>query len=325
MANQMTVFCVGLLVLTGFLALGRAAAGGPSSRAAEDLRCLPARLDGAPPSDMMKRYLLGQIGQAYKRWQAEYEKRKTPEQIAAYQKRLREKFIEAISPFPRRTPLNAKVTGVVRREGYRVEKVIFESQPKLYVTAALFLPDARRHRPPHPGVLVPCGHTHNGKAHNAYQTVGALLALNGMAALVFDPVDQGERIQLLDEKGREVMWGTRGHTMMGIGAILLGRNTAWYEIWDSMRAVDYLQLRLEVDADRIGCTGNSGGGTQTSQLMALDGRIKSAKSISFRPRATASGDRSTTPRATPSRTSSPSSPSAWTTRTTSPCAPRARW
>jgi len=264
MGSYAGVLCIVLLAVV------TVAAGG------EDLRALPAKLDGAPPRDMMRRHLLAQIDRAFQRWQAEYEKRKTPEQIAAYQKRLREKFIEAISPFPKRTPLNAKVTGAIRREGYRVEKVIFESQPKLYVTAALFLPDARRHKPPHPGVLVPCGHTHNGKAHNAYQTVGALLALNGMAALVFDPVDQGERIQLLDEKGREVMWGTRGHTMMGIGAILLGRNTAWYEIWDSMRAVDYLQSRSEVDGDRIGCTGNSGGGTQTSQLMALDGRIKAA-------------------------------------------------
>ncbi len=125
-------------------------------------------------------------------------------------------------------------------------------------------------------VIVPCGHAHSAKAHDSYQSVGALLALNGMAALVFDPIDQGERIQLLDAKGKEVMWGTRGHTNLGAGCILLGRNTAGYEIWDSMRALDYLQSRPEVDPKRLGCTGNSGGGTQTSQVMALEDRIKAA-------------------------------------------------
>jgi dienelactone hydrolase len=70
--------------------------------------------------------------------------------------------------------------------------------------------------------------------------------------------------------------GTRAHTMLGIGCILLGRNTARFEIWDGMRAIDYLQSRPEVDPKRFGCTGNSGGGTQTSYLMSLDERIVAA-------------------------------------------------
>jgi len=258
-----------------------AATAGPAGAAGGELRVLPEKPAEGPPGDMVRRYLLGQIAEAWGRWQKDYEQRKTPEQIAAYQKRLREKFLEAIGEFPARTPLKAKVTGSVRREGYRVEKVIFESQPKLYVTAALFLPDGCSAKRPCPGVLVPCGHAHNAKASGAYQTMGALLALNGMAALVFDPIDQGERIQLLDKDGKEVMWGTRGHTMAGVGAILIGRNTAWYEIWDGMRAIDYLQSREEVDGERIGCTGNSGGGTQTAYLMALDGRIKAAAPSCF--------------------------------------------
>ena len=106
--------------------------------------------------------------------------------------------------------------------------------------------------------------------------MGALLALNGMVALVFDPVDQGERMQLLDKNGDYLMWGTLGHTMSGTGSILLGINTATYEIWDGMRGIDYLQSRPEVDPERIGITGNSGGGTQTSMIMALDDRIKAA-------------------------------------------------
>jgi len=249
--------------------------------AAGELAVLGKTVGGGPPGEMMKRHLLARIEKAYQRWQKDYESIKTPEQIAAYQQRLRQKFLAAIGAWPERTPLKAKTVGVVARDGYRVERVIFESQPGLHVTAALFLPDPKRHKGPAPGVLVPCGHAHNAKAHGPYQTMGALLALNGMAALVFDPIDQGERIQLLDASGREVMWGTQGHTMVGVGAMLVGRNTAWYEIWDGMRAVDYLQSRPEVDGERIGCTGNSGGGTQTSYMMALDGRIKAAAPSCF--------------------------------------------
>ncbi len=248
----------------------------PAAAESENLTVLGKKLDGHPPAKMMYQYLMAKVSQADKRWRAEFEKRTTPEQIAANNKRLREEFLKALGPFPPRTPLEAKVTGVVKRKGYRVEKVLFQSRPRFYVTAALFLPDAKKHKPPYPGVIVPCGHAHSAKAHDSYQSVGALMALSGMAALVFDPIDQGERIQLLDAKGKEVMWGTRGHTNLGAGCILLGRNTAGYEIWDSMRALDYLQSRPEVDAKRLGCTGNSGGGTQTSQVMALEERIKAA-------------------------------------------------
>ncbi|MGE3777520.1 MAG: alpha/beta hydrolase family protein, partial [Pirellulaceae bacterium] len=130
--------------------------------------------------------------------------------------------------------------------------------------------------PPYPGVLIPCGHSMNGKAHPEYQLMGAALAYHGMAALVFDPIDQGERGQYLGAGGWPKLAGTRAHSMLGVAATLLGQNTARFEIWDAIRAVDYLQSRPEIDGERIGCTGNSGGGTQTSYLMALDDRIRVA-------------------------------------------------
>jgi len=240
----------------------------------KNLQVLSGTIDGVKAGDMMNHYLRRQAQQQFENWKAQYEQRKTPEQIAEYQMRLRRKFLEALGPFPRRTPLNPRITGVVQRNGYKVEKVIFESQPRHYVSAALFLPDSQKHKPPYPGVLVPCGHTRNAKGYESYQTMGALLALNGMAALVFDPIDQGERIQLLSQSPE--LWGTSAHTMLGVGSILLGRNTAWFEIWDGMRGIDYLQSRPEVAPTRIGCTGNSGGGTQTSYLMSLDDRIIAA-------------------------------------------------
>jgi plasmid stabilization system protein ParE len=162
---------------------------------------------------MMGHYLRRLARDRFDKWEVQYEQRKTPEQIAEYQEHLRDEFIEAIGGLPERTPLNPQITGVVRRDGYKVEKVIFESQPRHYVTGALFVPDPSRFKPPYPGVLEPVGHSFTAKAREIYQTVGALLALNGMVALVFDPIDQGERGQMLSQ------WpsvsGTKAHTMRG--------------------------------------------------------------------------------------------------------------
>lgn len=245
-----------------------------SVSADENLRVLPETLDGVAANKIMGHTLRKQAAVQFENWKREYENRKTAEQVSEYQKRLHAKFIDVLGGFPDRTPLNPQVTGVVRRDGYHMEKIIFESQPKHYVTAALFLPDTEKHKAPYPGVLVPCGHARNAKAYDSYQRMGALLALNGMAALVFDPIDQGERGQWIADWPK--LWGTKAHTMVAVGSILLGRNTATFEVWDGMRGIDYLQSRPEVDPKRIGCTGNSGGGTQTSYLMALDERIIAA-------------------------------------------------
>ncbi len=228
------------------------------------------------PSNMVRRYMLGEVEATWAAWQKAYEARTEPAAIAQHYRALQAKFIERLGGFPERTPLNPQITGVIQRNGYRVEKVLFKSQPRHYVTALLFVPEQPEYAPPYPGVLVPCGHAQDAKHHEPYQSVGALLALNGMVALVFDPLDQGERAQFLDESGRAPFWGTQAHTMIGAGSMLLGRNTATYEIWDGMRGIDYLQSRPEVAPERIGITGNSGGGTQTSYLMALDERIDAA-------------------------------------------------
>ena len=241
---------------------------------ADDLDVLPPEIDGVAPTEMMHAYLMGQAYEAFDRREAEYEKIKTPEDVAAYQERMRQFFTDKLGGWPERTPLNAKTVGRRERDGYRIEKVIFESRPRHYVTAILYLPDAQ---PPYPGVLVPCGHSSNGKARDLYQRAPILIAKNGMAALCYDPIDQGERHQLLDDEGKPLfMSSTLGHTLAGVGAALVGRNTASYRIWDGMRAIDYLAGREEVDAERIGCTGISGGGTLTSYLMALDARIQAA-------------------------------------------------
>jgi len=199
---------------------------------------------------------------------------KTPEQIKQRQDRLRSEFLRSLGSFPAKCPLNPTIAGTIRGDGFRVEKVIFDSRPQHQVTANLYLPDGKG---PFPGVIVPCGHSVNGKAAEAYQRVCMLLARNGIAALCYDPIGQGERFQMLDAKGNPISKnGVSEHIQIGIGAWLVGQSTATYRIWDGIRALDYLESRPDIDGKRLGCTGNSGGGTLTAYLMVLDDRIVAA-------------------------------------------------
>jgi dienelactone hydrolase len=205
------------------------------------------------------------------------DKLQTTGQIQEYQKRLRTEFRKSLGEFPKRNPLNSRLVDTIKGDNYRIEKLIYESRPNFFVTANLYLPATP---PPYPAVLVPCGHTANGKA--GYQKVGLILAKHGIAALVYDPPGQGERVQLLerDSKGKRTnkprFRSTVEHSLTGVAPILLGQNLASYCIWDGMRSIDYLVSRPDIDASRIGCTGNSGGGLMTSYLMALDDRIYAA-------------------------------------------------
>jgi dienelactone hydrolase len=231
-----------------------------------------------PAGEMLKRYLLDQARQQFTARRQAVAALKTPADVAKRQKAMRSFLVGSLGDLPDRTPLNPKVVGTLTRPGYRVDNVIFESRPNHHVTANLYLPEGK---PPFPGVLLPCGHSDNGKAYQDYQKVSILLARNGMAVLCYDPIGQGERFQLLDSQGKPVVRGTTEHTMAGIGALLVGRQLAGYRIWDGCRALDYLASRPEVDRDRLGCTGNSGGGTLTAYLMALDDRIKVAAPSCF--------------------------------------------
>ena len=203
-----------------------------------------------------------------------YEQLKTPDQIRAYQHKLREFFVKQLGGFPERTPLNSRTVRTIRAKGYRIENVIFESQPKHHITANLYLPDASA---PVPAVVVSSGHSRTGKTADYNQRFGIMMAKHGMAALCFDPIGQGERSQILNADGQPEFKGTTTeHFLIGVGSILVGRNTARYRVWDAMRSIDYLVSRPEVDAKRIGFTGCSGGGTLTSYVMALDDRVACA-------------------------------------------------
>jgi len=261
-----------------------------TATADEDLTVLQERADGVAPGKLLEVYLKRQFYQHLDQRLASYEKLKSRADCLAWQKQRRDFFIRQLGGFPERAPLNAKIVGRLKGKGYHVEKVIFESRPNHRVTANLYLPQTE---PPYPAVLVPCGHSHNGKAAGGYQRISIVLAKHGMAALCYDPIGQGERYQMLDFENdhehfssvsyplkvphpRVQFLCTTEHTTMGLGCILLGSNIAQYRVWDGMRSIDYLESRDDIIADKIGCTGNSGGGTLTAYLMALDDRIVAA-------------------------------------------------
>ena len=225
------------------------------------------------PEAMMRSFLLAKIKEAETTWINNYEALETKEDVELYQKTRRDAFKAALGPMWERTPLNPVVTGKGEKEKYRYENVIIETMPGVYATGTMFLPTEDRFKAPYPAMLVVCGHTSNGKAYDAYQGAGILAAINGIAAFVYDPIDQGERKQHLNGKGSPIVEGVQAHNLVEASSVPVGRNCATFEVWDNMRAIDYLQSRDDIVSDKIGVCGTSGGGTQTSYLMVLDDRV----------------------------------------------------
>jgi len=157
-----------------------------------------------------------------------------------------------------RTPLNARITGKVERGDYVIEKIVFESQPNFLVTSNLYLP--RNASFPAPAVIHVHGHAReHGKRYELYQRVSIGLAKRGYVVFFIDASGHGERTPQGHSEGFAMLPGDI--PLEGL------------QMWDNMRALDYLCTREEVDVQRIGCTGCSGGGNQTTYLSALDERI----------------------------------------------------
>ncbi len=187
---------------------------------------------------------------------------------------------ECFGPLPEKTPLNARTTGVVERDAYTIEKVIFESRPGYIVTSNLYVPKGRKF--PLPGIVGVCGHSMTGKGIDAYQSFAQGLARQGYVVLIFDPVGQGERVQWPAGWGKSSKGGsTSEHILLGNQMSLLGEFIGTWFAWDGIRALDYLLTRDEVDPAHIGVTGNSGGGTQTTWLAAMDDRWSMAAPACF--------------------------------------------
>jgi hypothetical protein len=197
---------------------------------------------------------------------------KTEADLLKLRSELKASVLQMIGGLPaEKTDLKATITDRLQESGFHIEKLIYESLPGFYVTALVYVPESGG---PHPAVLVPAGHAANGKIH--YQDLCQRLVRRGYLVISWDPVGQGERSQFWDTKAKKSRYNLicAEHAVLGNLAYLAGANLARWEVWDGMRAVDYLLTRSDVDHKRISITGTSGGGFQTTLLGALDDRIK---------------------------------------------------
>ena len=176
-------------------------------------------------------------------------------------------FMLGLDPLPPKTPLHAAVTGRLEREGYRIENVLFQSMPGLYVTGNLYLPKLAGTKP---AVIYLCGHAPGPfGAKVQYQHHGIWLAQHGYVAFLIDTVEFGEIPGIHHGLHDLNMWNW----------LSLGYSPAGPEVWNAIRALDYLMTRSEVDPARVGVTGISGGGAITWYASAVDERFKVAAPV----------------------------------------------
>ncbi len=171
-------------------------------------------------------------------------------------------------PWPKRAPLNVRAAGKLDKGAYTVENLAFESLPKVYVTGNLYLPKQRSR--PAPAIIYVCGHSYTPYGDKvAYQRHGISFAKNGYVAFILDSIQIAETFALHHGVGGQEMydWYSRGYTPAGI------------EVWNAMRAIDYLETRPEVDRNRIGMTGRSGGAAMSWFTAAVDPRVKAVAPV----------------------------------------------
>ena len=226
-------------------------------------RCLPDSL-----RDLAER--------AYRLRNAQIDKLTTPEAIRKRQAWVHETFWKLTGGMPERTPLNPRTTGSFERPGYRLEKILYESSPEFHIPANLYVPVTAR--PPFPGVLFQMGHSFNGKAYDSYQRCCQALVKLGYLVLAFDPMGQGERVYYLDSSGTRTRLASSDdeHTVPGKQMLLLGDTASRLQVWDAIRSLDYLAAHPQVDPKRLASVGQSGGGTLTMLLAAVDDRLAAA-------------------------------------------------
>lgn len=194
------------------------------------------------------------------------------EDWTAFKEEARKELAEMLGlpPTPTKTPLEVTVTGTVEHEEFTVKNLHFQSLPGLYVTANLYLPKKIDQRVP--AIIYVCGHAtvkedgYNYGAKVNYQHHPAWFARNGYVCLILDTLQLGEieGIHHGLHRYERWWWQSRGYTPAGV------------EAWNGIRAIDYLQSLPEVDSERIGITGRSGGGITSWWVAALDERIKVA-------------------------------------------------
>jgi len=247
----------------GILFCGLLLANVPASDAADTPR------DTSRGDRMIAAYFADQTSDVTKQCLSDIKTREDWEKArSVYKQQLLEML--GLDPLPERTPLQPVVTGTVDHEEFVVENIHFQSRPGLYVTGNLYLP--KKQTEPLPAILYVCGHggvkqdgvSLGNKTH--YQHHGAWFARNGYVCLTIDTLQLGEIEGIHHGTYRygRWWWNSRGYTPAGV------------EAWNCIRSLDYLQTRPEVDPERLGVTGRSGGGAYSWWIAAADERIKAA-------------------------------------------------
>lgn len=178
-----------------------------------------------------------------------------------------------LDPMPAKTPLNARVTGTIQRNGYHIEKVVFESRPKFYVTCHVYVPDTLN-KAKLPIIVNVNGHWAHKKDEDRIQLRAAFQATQGYIAIAVDSPGWSFEGKSLIERRPE---GDHNDFTLVQG----GTNTTGYYVWDTIRALDYMATRNDTDMTRIGITGASGGGLGTLYTFAADDRYTAAVPVVY--------------------------------------------
>lgn len=225
---------------------------------------------------MVHEYFVQRVRAAMHARQERLARLRTRPDAQNYARTVRASIAQSFQPFFPKTKcaLDARVTGRAAYPNFTLEKIVFQSRPDFYVTANLYLPlklDA-----PAPAVLGLCGHALNGKQAEPYYSFAQGLAAKGFVCLLIDPISQGERWQHDRPRGAPMPGLCHAHNLLGNQMVLTDDFFGAWRVYDAIRALDYLFSRPEVDPARVGVTGNSGGGTLTAFLSALDPRLAMA-------------------------------------------------
>lgn len=194
-------------------------------------------------------------------------------------------FAAGLWPLPEKPPLNARIWNRFERDGYTIEKVWFQSLPGFYVGGMLFRPiDPQPHA--HPGVISPHGHSDLGRLNESeaasYQARGLSFARIGCTAFMWDMIDYNDSARHLSGAYEEKTYGIVHREPWKHAEderMLWNLSSLGFQLWNGIRALDFIEQLPEVDATRLACTGESGGGTQTYNLYAVDDRLAAAAPV----------------------------------------------
>lgn len=263
------------------LAAGPRAAGGAETRSGGGGEGEAPRLSASDPRDLPARDRRLEVRTLdTPRAPAQFESRLGWEARAP---RVREQILAAAGlwPLPEKTPLRAEVFDRIDLESYSVEKVYFESYPRFFCTGNLYRPQGSSARPPFPGVVCPHGHwTYGRLEHSPGDENGCSVpqrclnfALQGYVSFAYDMVGYNDSFQVPHDWGRDAksLWGL---SQEGLRLGLWGISLLGLQLWNSIRAIDFLCSLPDVDTQRIAVTGASGGGTQAFLLTAVDERVR---------------------------------------------------